>query len=113
MWLKQSQYCGHWSSADVTKHIRFRKPKLLEAWECRQVQSMGLYEIMLKAELAKMKELIGAITLSSGVQAWVLDKSLMDSLEGTVVWEYDPVACPQMIVQLFKGLICEGSTAVV
>ncbi len=50
------------------------------------------------------------------------DKSLVDSLEGTVVWEYDSMACPQMIVQLYKGLIkvyknqsgiYEGSIAVV
>lgn len=50
------------------------------------------------------------------------DKSLVDRLEGTIVWESDPMACPQMIVQLYKGLmkvyinqtnINEGSTAVV
>ncbi len=29
----------------------------------------------------------------------------MDSLEGTVVWEYDSMACPQTIVQLYKGLM--------
>jgi hypothetical protein len=34
-----SQYCGHWSSAGVTKYIWFREPKALEAWECRQVRS--------------------------------------------------------------------------
>jgi hypothetical protein len=52
----------------------------------------------------------------------VSDKSLVDSLEGTVVWEYDLMACPQMIVHLYLGLmkvytnqsgIYEGSTAVV
>jgi hypothetical protein len=69
-----------------------------------------------------MNKLTGSITLSSGVQARVSDKSLMDSPEGTVVWEYDSMACPRMIVQLYKGLmkiytnqtnIYEGSTAVV
>jgi ABC-type transporter MlaC component len=52
----------------------------------------------------------------------VPDKSLADSLEGTVVWEYDFKACPQMIVQLYKGLmkmytnqtnVYEGSTVAV
>jgi hypothetical protein len=56
------------------------------------------------------------------VQARVSDKSLVDSLEGTVVWEYDSIACPQMILQLNKGLmkvytnqsgIYESGTAVV
>jgi hypothetical protein len=35
----------------------------------------------------------------------MLDKSLVDSLEGTVVWEYDSMACPQTIVQLYKELM--------
>jgi hypothetical protein len=33
-----SQYCGHLSSAGVTRYIRFREPKSLEAWECRQAK---------------------------------------------------------------------------
>jgi hypothetical protein len=45
---------------------------------------------------------------------------MVDSVEGTVVWEYDSMACPQMIVRLFRGMmkvyqsgVYEGSTAVV
>jgi hypothetical protein len=62
------------------------------------------------------------ITLMSGVQSRVSDKSLVDSLEGTVVWEYDLMACPQTIVQLYRGLmkvyvnqsgVYEGATEVV
>ncbi len=46
----------------------------------------------------------------------------MDSLEGEMVWDYNSMACPQMLVQLCKGLMkvhtnetnaLEGSTAVV
>jgi hypothetical protein len=54
------------------------------------------------------------------VQAAAGDKSLVDSLEGTVVWEYDAMACPQTIVKLFRGMMkayvtntYEGSTVVV
>jgi hypothetical protein len=36
-----SQYCGHFSSAGVTRYIRFREPKSLEAWECRQAKKNG------------------------------------------------------------------------
>ncbi len=52
----------------------------------------------------------------------MVDKSLVDSLEGTMVWDYDSVAYPRMVVQLYEGLIkiymnqaniLEGSTAVV
>jgi hypothetical protein len=56
-----------------------------------------LYEITLREEFAKMNKLTGSITLSLGVQARISDTSLVDSLEGTVVWEYDSMACPQMI----------------
>jgi hypothetical protein len=69
-----------------------------------------------------MNELTNCNMLSSSVQAMVSDKSLVDRLKGTVVWEYDSMACPQMIVQLYKMLmkiytnqmnIYKGSTAVV
>jgi hypothetical protein len=55
------------------------------------------------------------------VQAAAGDKSIMDSLEGTVVWEYDSMACPQTIVRLYRGMMkayvnqtntYEGSTVV-
>ncbi len=62
-------------------------------------------EITVREEFAKMNELTSRITLSLGVQARVPDMSPVDSLEGTEVWEYDSVACPQMIVQLDKGLM--------
>ncbi len=62
------------------------------------------------------------MTLTSGVQAAAGDKSIVDSLEGTVVWEYDSMACPQTIVRLYRGMMkayvnqtntYEGSTVVV
>jgi hypothetical protein len=170
-----SQYCGHFSSADVTRYIRFREPKALEAWECPQARkngkvvingrsfqakigsmashamflsgvlddgnnceagiisfpngktiggqaAQGLYEITLREEFARLNELTGSLTLTSGVQAMAGDKSMVDSLEGTVVWEYDSMACPQTIVRLYRGMmkmyvnqsgVYEGSTAVV
>jgi hypothetical protein len=69
-----------------------------------------------------MNELTGSLTLTCGVQARATDKSISDSLEGTVVWEYDPMECPQTIVRLYKGMMkayvnqsssYEGSTVVV
>ncbi len=69
-----------------------------------------------------MNELTGSLTLTSRVQARATDKSISDSLEGTIVWEYDPVECPQTIVRLYKGMMkayvnqtssYEGSTVVV
>ncbi len=84
--------------------------------------AQGLFKITLRDEFARLNELTASRMLSSGVQARVSDKSLMDSLEGTVVWEYNSMACPQMIVQLYRGLmkvyvnqssVYEGATAVV
>jgi hypothetical protein len=45
----------------------------------------GLYEITLTEEFAWLNELTGSLTLTSGVQATAGDKSIVDSLEGTVV----------------------------
>jgi hypothetical protein len=70
----------------------------------RQV-AQGLYEITLREDFARLNELTGSLTLTSGMQAAAGDKSLVDSLEGTVVWEYDAMACPQTIVKLFRGTL--------
>jgi hypothetical protein len=67
--------------------------------------AQGLYEITLREELARLNELTGSLTLTSGVQAAAGDKSIVDSLEGTVVWEYDSMACPQTIVRLYRGMM--------
>jgi hypothetical protein len=47
--------------------------------------AQGLYEITLREEFAGLNELTGSLTLTSGVQATTVDKSIVDSLEGTVV----------------------------
>jgi hypothetical protein len=86
------------------------------------LNGQGLYEITLREEFARLDELTGSLTLTSGVQAAAGDKSIVDSLEGTVVWEYDSMACPQTIVRLYRGMMkayvnqtntYEGSTVVV
>jgi hypothetical protein len=170
-----SQYCGMFSAAGIARYIRFREPRALEAWECRQARksgkivinsrtfegkigatashsmflagglddesrcevgivtfphgktlngqaTQGLYEIMLREEFARLNELTGSLTLTSRVQAAAGDKSIVDSLEGTVMWEYDSMACPQTIVRIYRGMMkayvnqtntYEGSTVVV
>ncbi len=47
--------------------------------------AQGLYEITLREEFARLNELTGSLTLTSGVQATAGDNSIVDSLEGTVV----------------------------
>ncbi len=84
--------------------------------------AQGLYEITFREEYARLNELTGSLTLTSGMQAMAGDKSMVDSLEGTVVWVYDSMACPKMIVRLYRGMmkvyvnqsgVYEGSMAVV
>jgi hypothetical protein len=71
--------------------------------------AQGIYKIILSEELAKMNELTGTITLSSGIQTSVAYKSLMDSLEWTIVWSYDSIACTQMVI-LFYGWLMKVYT---
>jgi hypothetical protein len=164
-----AQHCAMFSHAGVTRYLKFRELKPMEAWECGSIlinghpvdgkvgatvshtmflagdlddddncevgtvttsggkalkgeAAQGLYEITLREEFARMNELTGSLTLTSGMQARATDKSISDSLEGTVVWEYDPMECPQTIVRLYKGMMkayvnksssYEGSTVVV
>jgi hypothetical protein len=84
--------------------------------------AQGLYEITLREEFASLNELTGSLTLTLGVQAVAGDKSIVDRVEGTIVWEYDPIACPKTIVKLYRGMMKEyvnqtntheGSTVVV
>jgi hypothetical protein len=56
--------------------------------------TQGLYEITLREEFARLNDLTGNLTLTSGVQVTAGDESIVDSLEGTVVWEYDSMAFP-------------------
>jgi hypothetical protein len=67
--------------------------------------AQGLYEITLREEFARLNKLTGSLTLTSSMQAAAGYKSLVESLEETVVWEYDAMACPQTIVKLFRGMM--------
>jgi hypothetical protein len=114
-----AQYCGMFSAVGVTaSHSMFLSGGLDDESRCEvgiftlpngrvlsgQV-AQGLYEITLREKFARLNELTGSLTLTSGVQAAVGDKSIVDSLEGTVVWEYDSMACLQTIVRLYRGMM--------
>jgi hypothetical protein len=123
------------SHVGVTRYLKFRELKPMEAWECRKARtsgsllinghpvsgkvgatvshtmfltgdlddenncevgavttsdgktlkgmaSQGLYEITLREEFARMKELTGSLTLTSGVQARATDKSISAASRG-------------------------------
>jgi porphobilinogen deaminase len=56
--------------------------------------AQGFFEITLREKSTKMNEITKTITLSSVTLTRVKDKSLVDSLEGKVVQDYCPSACP-------------------
>jgi hypothetical protein len=45
------------------------------------------------------------ITTTSGLIAPVTDRSMIDTQDGTYVWEYSQEDCPDSIVQLYLGSI--------
>jgi hypothetical protein len=52
--------------------------------------AQGLYEVILREEFARLNELTGSLTLTSGVQARAGDKSIVDSLGGLLYWNMTP-----------------------
>jgi hypothetical protein len=54
-------------------------------------------------EWACVKEVSGMITITSGLIAPVTDRSMMDTQDGTYVWEYSQEDCPDSMVQLYLG----------
>jgi hypothetical protein len=57
-------------------------------------------EVSVRMEWARVNEVSGMITTTSGLIAPVMDRSMMDTQDGTYVWEYSQEDCPDSIVQL-------------
>jgi hypothetical protein len=51
--------------------------------------------------MGKSEQVSGMITTTSGVIAPITDRSMMDTQDGTYVWEYSQEDCPDSIVQLY------------
>jgi len=62
-------------------------------------------EVSVRMEWARVNEVSGMITTTSGLIAPVTDRSMMDTQDGTYVWEYSHEDCPDSIVQLYLGSI--------
>jgi hypothetical protein len=56
-------------------------------------------------EILKFVKSALALIMQDFQKILVLILLLVDSLEGTMIQKYDPIACPQMIVQLYTGLM--------
>ncbi len=71
--------------------------------DCHVTQS--ILEVSVRMEWARVDEVSGMITTTSGIIAPVTDRSMMETLDGTYVWEYSQEDCPDSIVQLYLGSI--------
>jgi len=65
-----SQYCGHSSAAGVTRYLKFREPRLVEAQHCRQAFAQGG---KIKINNEDFKAVIGTTTSHSTYAAGDLD----------------------------------------
>ena len=68
----------------------------------RQV-TQTVWEVSVRQEWARVNEVSGLIITTSGLIAPVTDKSMMDTADGTYVWDYSQEDCPDSIVQLYLG----------
>ncbi len=64
-------------------------------------------KVSVRMKWARVNEDSGMITTTSGHIAPVTDRSMMDTQDGTYVWEYSHEDCPDStcIVQLYLGNI--------
>jgi hypothetical protein len=63
-----------------------------------------MYEIYVRQEWARANVLTGT-KLSDYLMGTTTDRTLVDSGEGTLVWDYSQAACPDTLVSLYRGRI--------
>jgi hypothetical protein len=64
-----------------------------------------MYEIYVRQEWVRANDLTGTIKLSEYLMGTTRDQTLVDSEEGTYVWDYSQDGCPDMLVSLYRGRI--------
>ncbi len=65
----------------------------------------AMYEIYVRQEWARANDLTGTIKLSEYLMGTTTDRTLVDSGEGTYVWDHSKDACPDTLVSLYRGRI--------
>jgi hypothetical protein len=71
----------------------------------RSQVATAMYKIYVRQEWARANNLIGTIKLSEYLISTTMDRTLVDSGEGTYVWDYLQDACPNTMVSLYRGRI--------
>jgi hypothetical protein len=65
----------------------------------------AMYEIYVRQEWARANDLMGTIKLSEYLMGTTTDRALVDSGEGTYVWEHLKDPCTDTLVSLYRGRI--------
>jgi hypothetical protein len=71
----------------------------------RNQMATEMYEIYVRQEWARANDLTGTIKLSEYLMGTTTDLTLVDSGEGTYVWDHSQDACPDTLVSLYRGRI--------
>jgi len=71
----------------------------------RNQMATVMYEIYVRQEWARANDLTDTIKLSEYLMGTTTDQTLVDSGEGTYVWDYSQDACPDTLVSLYRGRI--------
>ncbi len=71
----------------------------------RNQMATAMYEIYVRQEWARANDLTGTIKLSEYLMGTTTNRTLVDSGEGTYVWDHSQDACPDMLVSLYRGRI--------
>jgi hypothetical protein len=71
----------------------------------RNQMATAMYEIYIRQEWARANDLTGTIKLSEYLMGTTRDRTLVDSGEGTYVWDHSQDACPDTLVSMYRGRI--------
>jgi hypothetical protein len=71
----------------------------------RNQMATAMYEIYVRQEWARANDLTGTIKLSDYLMGTTTDRTLVDSGEGTYIWDHSQDACPDTLVSLYRGRI--------
>ncbi len=78
------------------QYAKFHDPIVIEPADCRQAAKTGQFKL-------GGKDYTGTIKLSEYLMGTIMDWTIVDSGEGTYVWDYSQDACPDTLVSLYRG----------
>ncbi len=87
------------STKCTTGTLLYNGVKITEQVATR-ILEVGLFE-----EAGTISDLSGRIRLQGGLYSNVADNAVVDSIMGTYVWNLTKVECPDMLNQIYRGMM--------